>query len=226
MGIIGMNSKPTRWSYSSISTYENCPRQWYYSYIERLPITENAAMLRGSRLHKLCETYLDHPSVELPYDVRKIKKILEELKAKGAKSEVTWLTNDLWMPVQQNSHAWLKAIIDVHYVEGSVLFLHDFKSGREYPEHRDQLDLYATQGLQMYPEVKRVEYSAIYIDTGHTSNEGALLRGSMADHKRRSWSERAIKLMVDTELRPTPSPSKCSWCAYNRRVGGPCRAGV
>lgn len=221
-----MNTKPRRWSYSSLSCYENCPRQWYHSYIEHLPTPEHPAAMRGTRMHRECENYLLGKMPEVPYDSRKIKKMLEEFKAKQVQSEAVWLVDDTWSPVGDPRQAWVKAIIDVHHVEGSTLFVHDFKSGREYPEHRGQLELYGTIGLQIYPEVKRVEFSAIYIDTGHTSNEGALLRGVMADHKRRSWSDRAIRLMVDTEYLPTPGAFRCRYCSYNAKSGGPCHAGV
>jgi len=217
--------KPTRWSYSSLSTYENCPRQWYFSYILRLPTPENAAMLRGSRLHKLCEDYLNGKFPEVPYELRKCKKILEDLKARSAKAEVVWIADQMWSPVGDQRLAWVKAIIDAHVLEGRTLFVHDFKSGREYPDHRDQLDLYATIGLQVNPTAKRVEYSAIYLDTGHTSNDGALLRGDMVNSKIRSWSERAIRLMTDVEYKATPSEGKCTWCDYSIKKGGPCREG-
>jgi CRISPR/Cas system-associated exonuclease Cas4 (RecB family) len=217
--------KPTRWSYSSISTYENCPRQWYYSYIEHIPTAENAAMLRGSRLHKLCEDYLNGVQPEVHYELRKVKKILEDLKARRAQAEVVWIADSMWYPVRESRMAWVKAIIDAHVLEGHTLFVHDFKSGREYPEHRDQLDLYGTIGLQVYPQAKRVEYNAIYLDTGHTSNDGALLRGDMLNSKIRSWSERGIKLMTDVEYKATPSEQKCKWCDYSVRKGGPCRVG-
>ena len=53
-----MNQMPTRWSYSSLSTYESCPAKWYYGYIVGLTGEPSPAMARGTRLHADCENYV------------------------------------------------------------------------------------------------------------------------------------------------------------------------
>lgn len=199
---------------------------WYYSYIQRLPTPENQYMIRGSRLHKQCEDYLNDKLPEVPYEVKRAKKMLEELKLRKGIAERTWLVDKQWNPVVESRLAWLKAIVDVHFVEEDVLFLHDFKSGREYPGHREQLELYGLMGLQVYPDVKRCEFSAMYIDNGYSSNDGAILRGVLADAKRQSWTNKALALMQDVTYTPSPSTLKCGRCAYSKKNGGPCDAGV
>jgi hypothetical protein len=120
---------------------------------------------------------------------------------------------------------WIKAIVDVHWLEsdGSVLQVRDFKSGREYPDHRDQLELYALIGLCLFPQVKRAEYGAIYLDGGYTSNAGAVIRGDMMDTKVKSWHSRAIRIFADETYLPNPGGA-CRWCDYKGSTGGPCGA--
>jgi len=42
-------------SVSSLSKYRLCPRQWYYSYVERRPRQKNDNLIIGSALHSGCE---------------------------------------------------------------------------------------------------------------------------------------------------------------------------
>jgi len=215
-------NKPTRWSYSSISTYESCPAKWKYSYVDQLPYKASAAMERGSRLHLDCEKFLKTSSHVLPWELSKMGPRLMDLKMKGAVSEETWCLDDKWKPDMVNP--WVKAIVDVHWLEGNtVLHVRDFKSGREYPDHRDQLELYALIGLCRFPDVKRAEYGAIYLDTGHVSNEGAVIRGDMMDKKVQSWHDRAIRIFADNDYLPNPGGA-CRWCDYAASKGGPCPA--
>lgn len=215
-------NRPTRWSYSSLTTYESCPARWKYGYIDNLPSQPSAAMVRGSRLHSVCEDYLNHKTPALPWELQKASLQIDDLKRKGAIAEAVWTLDKHWLP---SDPPWVKAIVDVHYVVNDILHVLDFKSGREYPEHRDQLELYALVGLYKYPLVKRAEYSALYLDTGHVSNDGALLRGDMMDHKTVQWTDRAKKLMEDDEFKPTPGGG-CRWCDYHAKKGGPCKEGV
>jgi hypothetical protein len=215
--------KPTRWSYSSISTYESCPAKWKYSYIDNLPYKASAAMERGSRLHSDCEKFLKTASHVLPWELSKMGPKLQDLKMKGAKSEETWCLDNKWQPDMDNP--WIKAIVDVHWFEGEkVLHVRDFKSGREYPDHRDQLELYALIGLCYFPQVQRAEYGAIYLDTGHVSNEGAVIRGDMMEQKISVWHNKAETMMADETFTPRPGGA-CKWCDYGASKGGPCQAG-
>jgi hypothetical protein len=107
-----------------------------------------------------------------------------------------------------------------------VLHICDYKSGREYPEHRDQLELYALMGLNMYPEVKRAEVSALYLDAGYYGNEGSILRGQIMDSKIASWTNRAIRIFEDKHWAPNPSTNNCRFCDFSHKKGGPCLEGV
>jgi hypothetical protein len=180
-------------------------------------------MARGTRLHADCEGYVKGEITVVPYELKKVALRLEDLRQKGAKAEETWLLDKEWKP--DVFLPWIKAIIDVHYVEGNVLHVIDHKSGREYPEHREQLELYALMGLCYYPDVKRAEYGALYLDAGYVGNEGAILRGGVADARMKSWTDRAIKIFEDKDYRPNPGGA-CRWCDYSKKKGGPCEAGV
>lgn len=212
--------KPTRWSYSSLSTFEECPAKWKYSYIDNLPEPPSPAMERGTLLHKHCESVLDGTHAEVPAELAKITHILERLKVNNAQPEKPWRLNALWSPVESKS--WLLAIVDVHFLKGDVLHVYDFKSGRSYPSHAAQLELYALIGLAHYPEASEVQCGAIYIDTGKLTRRRTILRADSAALMVR-WTDRASALFAETAYSPKRG-SGCYWCAFKDSLGGPCSA--
>ncbi|MBD3208798.1 PD-(D/E)XK nuclease family protein [Candidatus Woesearchaeota archaeon] len=44
---------------SSINTYKQCPRKYYYRYIEQLPTSTSIHLIRGSVVHKVLEDFFD-----------------------------------------------------------------------------------------------------------------------------------------------------------------------
>lgn len=45
-------------SYSSISTYQRCPRKWKFRYIEKIPVVTSTALAFGGAFHSTIEEYL------------------------------------------------------------------------------------------------------------------------------------------------------------------------
>ncbi len=210
--------RPTRWSYSSLATYEECPAKWKYSYIDRLPNPPSPAMERGTRLHQLCETVLNDHSAAMPSELDGIAKVLERLRANEAKPEKAWRLNSEWRPV--DSQSWVLGIIDVHFFKNGALHVYDFKSGKPYASHKKQLELYALIGMATYPEAGRVECGAIYIDSGKIGYRRTIERAETAPMQV-AWTSRAAALFEDVELQPKRG-SGCYWCAFKDSLGGPC----
>lgn len=78
----------TAYSFSSISTYLQCPRRFQAQYIEkRVRDTGSEASRHGERVHKQLELYVKGESDELP-DQRPKDNILDALRRAGAKAEL------------------------------------------------------------------------------------------------------------------------------------------
>lgn len=214
-------NRPKRWSYSALSTWKECPKKYFFSYIEGIPWPESAPMLRGTRLHGLAEQYMKEPAMPVPYDLKKIGRLLSDARDAGGKSEEVWLIDKDWQPVDDPNRAWVKAIVDLHWVEGEVLHVRDHKSGREYPSHRDQLELYAILGMLKYPSVRRAESAAIYIDGGYTGMDGSIIR-PMLPSLISKWDTDAKAMESDALFDAKPG-SACRWCPYANKQGGPCQ---
>lgn len=213
-------SKPKRWSYSSLSTYQQCPAKWKFSYIDEIPWPSSPAMTRGTRMHKMAEDFVTGAVDAVHSEIKKIGPLLQILKGQGAKAEAVWLLDHTWKPTPLSSEAWVKAIVDVHHDKDNVLYVKDHKSGQMYDDHRNQLELYGIIGLCVYPEAKRVETSAIYMDTGYEGAEGSIIR-PMLPKLIEKWDKSARIMMTDEVYEASPGRA-CNWCPYAKGKGGPC----
>lgn len=220
--LFDLSKRPTRHSYSSIKLWMECPAAYGYSYIQKMPNPPSAAMMRGTRLHKLAEDYMNNPNLPVPYDIKRIGLKVYQLRDQGAVAERTWLLGKDWEPVDNQDNAKIKAIVDVHRFIGRVLFLHDYKSGREYPSHADQLEFYATVGLCKFPDAQRAESSAIYIDTGREGQSRSIIR-EMLPYYRTKWGDIIARMDDDVAFLPTAG-GHCGRCNYASKNGGPCDA--
>lgn len=171
-------------------------------------------------MHSMAEDFVNGTIQTVPSEIKKIGSLLITLQSRKAQPEAVWLLDKEWKPVTHLDQTWIKAIVDVHYVSKDVLFIKDYKSGQMYDNHRDQLELYGIMGLQIYPDVNRVEYSAVYMDTGYEGMEGGLLR-SMLPKMVKKWHEPAEAMFADTVFEPKVGP-QCRWCPYAKAKGGPC----
>lgn len=217
-------NKPSRWSYSSLSTYQECPQKWKLSYIDNLPWPTSPAAARGTRLHSFAEGYVLGAMGVVPPDLWRVAGHLNNFKSKNAKTEAVWMLDLNWEPTEDQDKAWIKAIVDVHYVEDDVLHLTDYKSGKPYPTHRNQLELYSIVGMLTYPHVKRVESNALYLDMGLFGAENSVIRAMLPKLKER-WHADAVRMYEDEKYEPNPG-NACKWCPYSVKKGGPCLAGM
>lgn len=218
--------RPTRHSYSSISTHDpamgGCPARYKFCYIDGIEWPSSAAMTRGSRLHRMAEEFIKGEVPRIPHEISKIGPTLLALQSQGAKAEEVWLLDKDWSSTDDPANARIKAIIDVHYRLPDVVHVKDYKSGQMYEDHRDQLEFYGIIALCRYPDARRVETSAVYIDTGHEGMQGSIIR-SMLPKMIRVWEEKIIAIETDEAFEPRPEARKCGRCPYSRDKGGPCQ---
>lgn len=171
-------------------------------------------------LHKMAEDYMGETGSPVPYELRKIGRLLNEYRERGARPEQTVLLTREWQPTSDLGSTWIKAIIDVSYKDGDTLVLRDYKSGREYPSHSDQLELYGIVSLANDPSIQRVDTGAVYIDGGFESCTGSIIR-PMFPKLRDKWHTKAIMMEKDEEFIANPGGA-CRWCPHAKGKGGPC----
>lgn len=207
-------TRPTRTSYSALTTFEECPLSYKLYYMEKIDTPAGAAADRGTRLHKICERYLKGEIDEraLPLDFVSIKQDLRIAKELGAKAEEVWLINENWLPqIEEDETTRFKAVVDIHYVQDDELHIWDLKTGKRMKEHEDQLQVYAAIGLSVYPHVKKVTVKGLYLDgfdnVAHYSQ-------AMKPFLQKAWQDRWNTLFQNESWEPTPGPVACRWCSY------------
>lgn len=218
-------SRPTRTSFSALTTYESCPLSYKLYYFDNHKTEGGAAAQRGTRLHTACERFLKGEIEEaaLTSDFRNIRGHLNMFKDLKAEAEQVWLCDGEGnYQEEENEHTRFKAVVDIHYLIGDVLFIYDLKTGRQYPEHADQLQSYAMLGMMRYPNATRVEVAGLYLEgVGHTTHYPR----EMLPHLLEYWKGRWNILFDAEEFPPTPSLDACRWCDYRKSKMGLCEFG-
>lgn len=207
-------------SHSSIKTYEQCPFKYKLTRIDKLQEPAGDAAERGKLVHTLFELALKEPKTPVPefeywYDY------VQELATKNTRSEVSFAITRDWFPCQfLDSKAWIRGIFDAVYLDDNGAHVLDWKTGKER-DYADQLKLYATILLTIYPNIKRVSMEICYVDGKKRQSYGIVTRDALPDLQ--AWvSEKVMKIENDDIYAPNPSYA-CRWCHFRKNNGGPCQ---
>lgn len=196
-------------SYSSLSTFKNCPRAYHERFVlKTVKFETSPALERGRGIHTALEAALK-TGAPIPDDVWLPDGLMEGLRASGAIAEAPLAVDGQWQQVEFFSkHPLLRGKIDVLSISGDGVEMIDWKTGKYRPDEL-QADIYAgliravteNHGLPVKfswvyvePHVKR--HHSIMVDTGATSRVKSAIETL---HKVDRFDER-------------PSPL-CKWCA-------------
>lgn len=183
------------YSYSSLTSFENCPYQHYMVKIAKLvaPLPFKAAQ-DGIDVHKQAEDYIvKNEDFENPYAPR-IKAVVAELREHNAPilAEV-----QLCVTATQTPCAWRaddgysRGIIDVMQIAGPVAYLRDWKTGKPNA-FSQQLKLNSLHIMMHYPEVEKVEYAYEWLKFGYAT-KGTVHREFLQDEWDK-FERRVIKM--------------------------------
>jgi hypothetical protein len=220
------------WSYSRLSVYRKCPRQFKYKFVDKLQEPESEAMARGNAIHLALQLFIEKKAKSIPKEMKaslgaKYSDLLV-LRNAGAKCELEWAVDKDWQPVSWFAReAWLRAKLDAFVVlnGGTTLDLTDHKSGKIYTEpHAEQLEIYAAVGYAFHPEVEEIIARMLYIDQGQSVPSVFTDLEKTIPKLRKKWSRIAAPLFKDKAFKATPG-RECNSCHFSSRRGGPCDKG-
>lgn len=212
------------WSYSKLSKYERCPAQKQFQYDLKVEVvrSQSPQAARGNEMHEALETYLGKE--EAPDWMKPHLPHLERYQ-EGAKERVIKLMEG-WVPVPTDDERWLICIIDLQHVEDQKwATIIDYKSGKRYPDHAKQLELYCIAALSEDLELERAEGKCYYLDEppGAWGTPVFVTRDQL-EHLKGQWMNRVLMMEADSECAPRPG-WYCKWCDYRKSNAGPCRFG-
>lgn len=213
---------PAHWSYTAWSTADKCDLLYYHSYHLGNRSPPHPASQRGINVHLLSEYYLKGKITGgVPGVLAKFKYELRELKRAKPVVEEFWGVTSEWK--FKAGRAWCVMKMDAAVLptkRNPVLDVIDIKTGKEYPEHSSQGELYAAIGFAKHPQIEKAVTEFWYTDQGYSIQR----EYSREELKYLSleWLERGHELMAKKVFKPRPSKRACEYCHLRTDRGGVC----
>jgi len=215
-------------SFSTLSTFEQCPYHVYLSKVHNggcKPLG-STAMNRGSQIHEMLEAYVNGVSDKVTWSAMKSRKyyapIIEEFRETRIKGlcfpELDLaFTKEMQKTDWMAPNAWLRGAIDIAVFNKDKTHcdIYDYKTGsnRSAVKHRSQLMLYACMMFILYPKLQTLRCAAIYLD--HRSQP------FFTDYHRQDldlfwprFKARLLKVTDAVEFLPNPNAFTCAYCSH------------
>jgi len=160
----------TTWSYSSLKTFEQCPKKYYHLRVVKDVKDEgNDATMYGQELHKAAEEYLKEGK-PIPPKFQFIQDVLDAIKDIPGEKHC-----ELKLGVKQtdagyepcgffDKNVWWRGIGDVVVVQDDVAFSLDYKTSKnaKYADLK-QLDILAAALFTHFPQIKKVKSALAFV---------------------------------------------------------------
>lgn len=160
----------TAWSYSSISTFKQCPKKYFHLKVAKDVKDEpGEAADYGTAVHLAAEEYI-RDGKPIPEKFAYMRPVVERLAAlPGDKLAELKLgvKQDLTPCDFFDREVWWRGIVDLLIIDGHRAWMVDYKTGKSarYADTK-QLDLMAGAVFSHFPEVVKIKSSLIYVVSG------------------------------------------------------------
>jgi len=157
----------TPWSYSSIKSFEQCPKQFYHLRIAKdYKQGHTEAMDYGTKVHLVAEEYI-RDGKPVPDKYIFMDKLLKPLNAKQGKklTEVRMgLTDDLEPCTFKAKEVWWRGIADLIIINDNKAFVVDYKTSKsaKYAD-KGQLELMAIATFKHFPQVTKIHAGLLFV---------------------------------------------------------------
>jgi hypothetical protein len=215
-------------SYTRLSDYEQCPLFANYKHLVKLPTPKNDAMQRGADIADATDEWFKGTRRTMPKELAPLKSEYQLIKKdKSTVAEANWGFTRTWEPCSPTdwNRCWLRVKIDIQRItpDGKILKIDDSKTGK-YSEYKvagyeDQLRLYTTTGVIMFPKVQEIQTRLLFSDLGliHPNTGPRTYTAKEAVAMRKDWERRFKPMMADTKFAPRPGPY-CRWCPFSKNA--------
>lgn len=162
-------TKIPAWSFSSMKTFDQCPKKFYHlKVVKDYQEEQNAEhLLYGKRFHEAAELYI-RDGTALPAEFHFAKSALDTLNQFPGRKLCEYemgLTENLEPCGFKDPNVWWRGIADLIVLEpdGTARVL-DYKTGKsaKYAD-KGQLELMALAIFKHFPEVKRVKAGLLFV---------------------------------------------------------------
>lgn len=235
----------TAWSYSRYADFKECPFKFKCKHIDRIKEPPNAAMERGSQIHKLAEDYIKGTIKRIPKELKTFEALFKGLRKDcqkalgGVEVEGQWGFDANWQPVGWSdwNRCWLRVKMDVVRKPPGLgkVWIDDWKTGKlrdfNIEAYKEQLSLYALAAFKRDDTLEAANVSLKYLDTGDmypSDDELGYYTYYAKDVPvlEKDWKKKVNPMFKTKTYRPTPS-NTCQWCHYRKdnkaNGGGQCK---
>lgn len=156
-----------KWSYSSISLFQQCPRKYYHlRVVKDIVEPESEAMLYGTLVHKAAEDYIKD-GVAVPEKFAYITPALDTLKMIPGEKLCEYkmgLTADLKPCDFFADDVWFRGVADLLVVKDDTAHIVDYKTGKssQYADVK-QLELMALAVFKHFPHITKVKAGLAFL---------------------------------------------------------------
>ena len=211
------------WSYSRYGMYKQCPKKYKFAVIDGLPqprLTEGPAF-RGVGIHAMFENYLLGKRDDLTSEFDYYTSFLDEMKKqKFMFPEIKLAFTREWEPCKWDAKdRWFRCILDALIVEEGTITIYDWKTGKEYPDHVNQREVYAVAVNAVYPNIENIECYHVYLD-GRALTKSVYSKDQIPAI-REKWEDK-VQMMFDEQWYPANPSWLCRYCHFRKANGGPC----
>ncbi len=158
------------WSYSSIKTFDQCPKKYYHLKIAKdVKDGDTTATIYGKEVHKAAEDFIKD-GTPIPAKFSFIQPVVDSLnKIKGekycelqlgvAQRDGKIVTSDFFA-----KDVWWRGIADLVIIDGTTAYLVDYKTSKnaKYADTK-QLDLLAGALFLKFPQVQLIKSALIFV---------------------------------------------------------------
>ena len=219
----------TTYSFSKISTYQQCPLQYKFQYIDKLPTNPSIHLIKGSKIHSILEKIEDFkydPSIEYHDIVKNFKdsELGSEILSKPSirehriKLDENLKADDTLTKEKTRFVGYIDRINIYSGISESGeitqnVELIDYKTGKyKEPKYQDyqQLILYGLYMFDKY-DIDKILLRFVYVE--HNLENTLLLHRSSYDIYKSKLQKDIETIEQDTEFQKRPS-RLCPWCDF------------
>ena len=190
-------------------------------------------MIRGSRIHKEVEQYINGETKDFPSSGKKLKAELEYCKEKFdegvAVVEEQWAFTDEWDTTDWYAdNTWLRMATDCTVYMDDAAKVYDWKTGKSFGnevKYMQQMQLYAIGAFMRRPELQYIDVSLGFLDDGKMRTK-SFERGPKIYKLIDRFTERGNRMTDCVDFRPNPSAMNCKYCPFGPTGTGSCQYGV
>jgi hypothetical protein len=207
------------WSYSSLKTFQQCPKKYYHLKVAKDIKDEGSeATIYGKELHKVAEDYIKD-GTPIPPQFAFIQDTVDALKKiPGEKhTEIELGVSNKGGRLNPcgfyDKDAWYRGIADLLIVNGDEGYLVDYKSSKnaKYADLK-QLDLLAGAVFAHFPELKTLKSALIFVVSNEFVNKEHSSMHKMAYFEHVRFDLERLETALKTGVWNAVAGPLCGWC--------------